>query len=111
MTKVTEDNGFFKIFQTIVQTITPILLICPAYSTAADWKITPRLSLLETYTDNVTLATRGNEKSDFITQINPGVSLTGTGARLKVNANYTMQNLFYANESGPNRTVHQLQCK
>ncbi len=108
MTKVTGSNGFCKIFQTIVQTITPILLICPAYSTAADWKITPRLSLLETYTDNVTLASRGNEKSDFITQINPGVSLTGNGARLKVNANYTMQNLFYANESSPSRTVHQL---
>lgn len=108
MTKVTGNNGFRKISHKIVQTVTPILLICPACSTATDWKITPHLSLLETYTDNVVLATQGNEKSDFISQINPGISLIGTGARLKVNADYTMQNLFYANENGLSRTVHQL---
>lgn len=111
MTKVTGSNGFRNIFLKIVQTVSPILLIYPTCSAAADWKITPRLSLLETYTDNVTLATKGNEQSDFITQISPGVSLTGTGARLKVNANYTMQNLFYAKRSGSNRTVHQLSSR
>ena len=108
MTKVICSNGFRNIFHKIVQIASPILLIYPACSAAADWKVTPRLSLLETYTDNVTLATQGNEKSDFITQISPGVSLTGTGARLKVNANYTMQNIFYANESNGNRIAQQL---
>lgn len=108
MTKVICSNGFRNIFHKIVQIASPILLIYPACSTAADWKVTPRLTLVETYTDNVTLATQGNEKSDFITQISPGVSLTGTGARLKVNANYTMQNIFYANESNGNRIAQQL---
>jgi len=111
MTKVIGHNGFRNVLHKIVQIVTPILLICPAYSTAADWKITPRLILRETYTDNVTLATRGNEKSDFITQINPGVSLTGDGARLKVNVDYTMQNLFYAKTSNRNRTVQQLNAR
>lgn len=110
MTKVARSNGFHKLSHKIVRTVTTIILMSPAYSVAADWKIAPRLNLLETYTDNVTLATRGNEKSDFITQINPGISLIGTGARLKVNANYTMQNLFYANQSNQNRTVHQLRA-
>jgi uncharacterized protein (PEP-CTERM system associated) len=111
MTEVSKNNVFHKFPYKIVQTVTTILLMCPAYSTAADWKIVPRLTLIETYTDNVTLAERGHEKSDFITQINPGISLSGTGARLKVNVNYTMQNLFYANESNRNRTVHQLNAK
>ena len=108
MTEVAGNNEFHQLAYKIAQTVTIILLMCPAYSAAADWKITPRLSLTETYTDNVTLATQGNEQSDFITQINPGISLTGTGARLKVNANYTMQNLFYAHESNQNSTYHQL---
>ena len=108
MTKVAGNSLFHKLFRKIVQAVTSTILIFPAYSAAADWKITPTLNLLETYTDNVTLATRGNEISDFITQINPGISLTGTGARLKVNANYTMQNIFYANQSNQNTTMHQL---
>jgi uncharacterized protein (PEP-CTERM system associated) len=108
MTKVAKNKVFHNISHKIVQAVTTILLIFPAYSAAADWKITPRLNLLETYTDNVTLATRGNEISDFITQINPGISLTGSGARLNVNANYTMQNLFYANQSNQNTAMHQL---
>ena len=110
MTKVAKNNGFYKLPYTIIRTAAIIILTCPVYSVAADWKIVPRLNLIETYTDNVTLAVRGSEKSDFITQINPGISLIGTGARLKVNANYTMQNLFYANGSDSNRTVHQLRA-
>ena len=108
MTKVAGNSLFHKLSRKIVQAVTSTILIFPAYSAAADWKITPTLNLLETYTDNVTLASRGNEISDFITQINPGVSLTGTGARLKVNLNYTMQNLFYANQNNQNTTMHQL---
>ncbi|RFC33389.1 MAG: uncharacterized protein, PEP-CTERM system associated [Candidatus Nitrotoga sp. SPKER] len=111
MTEVNKNNIFPKLLHKIVKTVATILLIHPAYSTAADWKIVPRLNLIETYTDNVTLTTRGNEKSDFITQINPGILLSGTGARLKVNVNYTMQNLFYANESNQSRTVHQLNAR
>ncbi|BBJ22891.1 TIGR03016 family PEP-CTERM system-associated outer membrane protein [Candidatus Nitrotoga sp. AM1P] len=110
MTRVIGNNGVNQFVYTTVQTVTLTLLILPACSTAADWKISPRLNLLETYTDNVTLATKGNEKSDFITQINPGISLIGTGTRLKVNVDYTMQNLFYANEQSRNRTVHQLRA-
>ncbi|CAH1385694.1 TIGR03016 family PEP-CTERM system-associated outer membrane protein [Candidatus Nitrotoga sp. M5] len=108
MTKVAGNNGFRLVFHKTVKIVTIILLICPAYSTAADWKLTPQLRLVETYTDNVTLDTQGNEKSDFITQVNPGVSLTGDGPRLKVNINYIMQNLFYAKMSNRNRTAQQL---
>ncbi len=111
MTEVGGNNVLHRLPHKIVQTVTTILMMCPAYSTAADWKIVPNLSLLETYTDNVTLAARGDEKSDFITQINPGISLSGTGARLKVNVNYTMQNLFYANERNQNTTFHQLTAR
>ena len=104
-------NILHRLSHKIVQTVITILMICPAYSSAAEWKIVPRLSLLETYSDNVALAEPGKEKSDFITQINPGISLSGTGARLKVNLSYTMQNIFYANQSNQNSTFHQLTAR
>lgn len=75
---------------------------------AGEWELTPRLRVVETYTDNVTLAPSGDEESEFVTQINPGVSLRGRGRRARLNLDYQMQNLFYAKESGRNTTNHQL---
>jgi hypothetical protein len=72
------------------------------------WRFLPRISVFETYTDNVTFA-RGNLKeSDFITQLNPGISVLGVGRRFNVNVNYTMNNLIYANNSNFTRVRHQL---
>jgi uncharacterized protein (PEP-CTERM system associated) len=88
--------------------IATAMLLVYSHAGAAEWKITPTLDLKETYTDNVRLAAPGLEKSDFITQVNPGISLTGTGPRLKLNANYVMQNLVYAEESSPNTMNHML---
>lgn len=75
---------------------------------AADWRVTPRLNLRETYTDNVELAPKGQEQSELVTQINPGVSVSKTGNRLKVNAAYTLQTLTYLRDSRRNNTNHQL---
>jgi uncharacterized protein (PEP-CTERM system associated) len=88
--------------------IATAMLLVYSHAGATEWKITPSLALKETYTDNVTLAPPGLEKSDFITQINPGISLTGTGPRLKLNASYVMQNLVYAEESSRNTMNHLL---
>jgi hypothetical protein len=111
MIKVARHTILHKLTHKIIQSITTISLVLPIYANAADWKITPKLSSVETYTDNVMLAPRGSESRDFITEINPGVSVTGTGAHLKVNANYTMQNLFYLNHGNQNTTLHQLDSK
>ena len=75
---------------------------------AADWRVTPHLNLRETYTDNVTLAPKGQEQSELVTQINPGVSVSKTGNRLKVNAAYTLQTLTYLRDSRRNNSNHQL---
>ncbi|BCB26600.1 hypothetical protein SKTS_14860 [Sulfurimicrobium lacus] len=44
----------------------------------------------------------------MVTQITPGISLTGTGPRLKVKARYAMQNLFYLEDSRRNAINHML---
>ncbi|TAN77797.1 MAG: TIGR03016 family PEP-CTERM system-associated outer membrane protein [Gallionella sp.] len=95
------------LFPSIYSAAATILLLSQQ-TAAAEWKITPSLNLNETYSDNITLAPQGSEKSDWVTQINPGVSLTGTGSRLKANAGYVMQNLGYAEGSSRNVTKHQL---
>lgn len=85
-----------------------VILLLSQQAIAADWKLTPSLDLEETYSDNIRLAPRGGEKSDWVTQVNPGVSLTGTGPHLKAHVTYRMQNIFYANDSSQRKTNHQL---
>lgn len=85
-----------------------MLLAClPLWTSAAQWDGAARLSVSETYTDNLRLSVN-DEEHESITQINPGFSLTGRGGRASVAADYTMQNLFYAHNPDRNGTKHQL---
>lgn len=67
---------------------------------AAEWRFTPTVSATETYTDNVSLATRGLERSDLVTQISPGLSVTANGPRLKLRANYQLQGTTHLHSNG-----------
>lgn len=75
---------------------------------AADWKFTAGVGATETYTDNVGLGDSNRRQGDFITTITPTIGVNKTGARLKVDARYSLQNLFYANDSTRNSIFHQL---
>ena len=66
---------------------------------AAEWRFTPSVSVSETYSDNVFLATSGQERSDFVTQVAPGFSVTANGPRLKLKANYALQGTTYVHNS------------
>jgi len=85
-----------------------LALILSGAATASDWKITAGIGGTETYTDNVALTPAANKKSDFITTITPSISAKKDGARLKVDVQYSMQNLFYAQDSARNTLFHQL---
>lgn len=75
---------------------------------AADWKFTAGVGATETYTDNVALTSSGNKQSDFITSITPTIGVKKEGARLKVDAQYSLENLFYAQDSARNNLYHHL---
>jgi uncharacterized protein (PEP-CTERM system associated) len=75
------------------------------------WRIMPRLSLRETISDNIRLRPENDARSDFVTQINPGLLLTGIGRRYDVSVDYTMNNLIYAEQSNLTRTRHQLNAR
>jgi uncharacterized protein (PEP-CTERM system associated) len=67
---------------------------------APKWSINPTLSVEETYTDNVSLTPDSFKQSDWLTQVIPGISIAGTGARLKFVATYSPELIYSAR--GPN---------
>ena len=88
-----------------------LLLAFSGLVSAADWKLTAGLGVTETYTDNVALGASGRQGSDFVTSITPTFSAKKDGARLKVDAQYSLQNLFYARDSERNALFHQLNAR
>jgi hypothetical protein len=62
------------------------------------------------YTDNVNLAPSGEEEDEYIGTISPGLVADYQGKRVRGNAIYRMENLFYAEDDNRNRTVHNLQA-
>jgi len=71
------------------------------------WEIIPRLGVQETYTDNVRLQPPGSERSDWVTEVRPGVSINGRGARLRFNFDYS-PDLVYRKEEGSHDVFHNL---
>lgn len=69
---------------------------------AEQWRVTPRLTVEQAYNSNVDLATKGNERSDFITSVSPGASVRGTGRRLSLNFDYDPEQVFFAHSSDRN---------
>lgn len=102
------ETRFHLVYIALIVALLATLGLPPAH--AGDWRLTPRLSIQENYTDNVDLAPPGEERSDLVTQINPGLSLRGEGARVDVNLDYTMQNLRHKRDDIGDSTNHQLQA-
>lgn len=85
-----------------------IALMSSTATSAADWRVTPTFSVLETYSDNVNLSSQ-NQKSGFTTQIAPGVTVSGKSVgRVKLDVNYSLQDVISLGEVQRNRLYHQL---
>ena len=97
-----------RISFSLVRIIAAGLLLVSQQVIAAEWLVTPNLNLRETYTDNVSLAPTGNESRDWVTEVNPGIAISGTSSRLKAKVVYAMQNLFYKYNTSSNTTNNQL---
>ncbi|MDR3299065.1 MAG: TIGR03016 family PEP-CTERM system-associated outer membrane protein [Candidatus Accumulibacter sp.] len=77
---------------------------------AGDWRIVPSISVNETSTDNVGLV-KNHRKSDWITDLIPGINVTGHGDRLKLDFDYQLHGLFYTNDSSRNNHQNALSAK
>jgi len=62
-----------------------MLMVVPA-SQAQQWTVTPRINVSETYTDNVDLRDDNLANAQWITEVNPSLSIAGESRRLKVRA-------------------------
>lgn len=72
------------------------------------WRISPRITIIETYTDNSNVSSGANGKqSDLISRISPGIRIEGQSARLKGYFDYSLSALYYAN-SGSSNTQNAL---
>lgn len=107
-----ENLGVFKYVRIVwygVVFVSSLFLFAAETAMAAEWKLIPSLDLTETYSDNVRLAINGAEQSAYITQVSPGFAVTASGQRLKLQANYIMQNSYYSgvnNETTINHLLH-----
>ena len=75
---------------------------------ARDWDLVPRLTISETYTDNVRLETNQEKESDLITEISPGLAAAKEGARAKFYLDYELQGLLFAENGSRNGINHKL---
>jgi uncharacterized protein (PEP-CTERM system associated) len=79
-----------------------------AFAWAQEWRVTPDLSVIGTFSDNINNATEGSEKSDFVLTTSPGVSVTGSGGRISLSASYSPSYLHYFQGNGDSEFRHNL---
>lgn len=81
--------------------------VASAHAYSSDWTLSPSIGILETYTDNVRLASRGSERSDRVTQISPEFNLTHQSRQLKVKGDYKINYVDHANVQTSASTFHE----
>ena len=87
-----------------------LLVMLAAEVHAVEWRFRPRVSVAETYSDNINLAPDGGERHDFVTDVSPGFSLRGEGRRVFLDLFYNLQYLNYARDTRNDRFNHQLRA-
>lgn len=75
---------------------------------AVDWVFTPSITLGLNYSDNINLATPGNETSDHVVQVTPAITATYQGPRFEADINYQVQALYFRDDSDLDSTYHRL---
>lgn len=74
------------------------------------WHVTPRLSLGQIYTDNVTLAPAGQKQWGLFSEITPGLSVHGRGGRVSANLDYEMQGFVSVRHRSQDSVYHRLRA-
>jgi uncharacterized protein (PEP-CTERM system associated) len=69
--------------------------------------IVPRISVSETFTNNVALSNTG-KRSELITQVSPGIRFSSTGGRIRGSLDYSLTEQLYANGTSGRRSQNAL---
>ena len=86
-----------------------------APSSRADWQFDPRLELRETYTDNVMLLGPGQERSQLVSELTPGLAISNHSQRMDFSGSYSKHLFKYADSdlggiNGVRGNTQQLQA-
>ena len=82
--------------------------VAAAQQTPAPWRIVPRVSITETYSDNVTRAPSASARSGWISALAPGVRVEGGGGRVRGFFDYQLTDIVYSNQSQLNSMQNSL---
>ncbi|HZM36665.1 MAG TPA: TIGR03016 family PEP-CTERM system-associated outer membrane protein [Burkholderiales bacterium] len=74
----------------------------------APWTVNTDITVRETYNDNPGLAPAGREEHDFITEITPGLRMSGSGPRLRGYFDYRPSLIYYAHGTSEDRFLNRL---
>jgi uncharacterized protein (PEP-CTERM system associated) len=73
---------------------------------AETWRVVPSLGILETLTNNVSLAPSGSARSDLVTQLTPALSISEVGARTRLSGSLSMPIVLFARTGSDNNQVY-----
>lgn len=81
----------------------------PSSQNSRAFSIKPRVTLTETWSDNIAVGTVSNTKeSGLITELAPGIRIDAKTARLKAYFDYALREQIYSTPSSYNRSQNQL---
>ena len=72
-------------------------LLLVALPAQAQWRVTPSLSLTETYTDNVNLASDATKRAQWVTEASPEIAVYGKNSRVELSASARASYFDYSN--------------
>ncbi len=98
-------RGGARLFLTLSAAL-PVLLAGPAW--AARWDVVPTLAVGEIYTDNLSLSPDASKRSDWVTQVVPGIAISAIGGASKFSLSYAPELLYYAQGEGDSTVYHRL---
>lgn len=79
----------------------------PALGLASRITIVPRVSVAETFTNNVRLD-NANKRSELVTQVSPGIRISSTGGRIRGSIDYSLTESLYANNTAGRQSQNNL---
>lgn len=99
-----------RCFRAVAPGVLLLVLYLPSTTISADgtWDFVPRVSIGQIYSDNINLAPKGEEDSEFVTRLDAGVSARREGARARARVDYNLLGLAYWEDSDANDVFHQL---
>lgn len=84
-----------------------IAIIGTTPAQAVDFTFNPELTVAGIYTNNLFLAPSGQEESETIGEVRPGLRMTVDSQRVRGELDYQMENYFFS-ESSRDQTFHEL---